>query len=585
MVKHEYLKGACSLLYFLIAMSFLASYSTARLCETIDDCIDVDCPGSIRSCADSQCRNTDCIVPNSDQIVLRENTESFEEAVEPYEEGINLTVKTKNPGGIRQGMLDSLGMGNVMPKIIKTLGIVFVILIGLILMAMIKSEGNTKAATIGLVIIIMSGLIFVILNFNQFAALMSGISTTSTIWERYEPDDFVTRTDPSDYDRFASHDLSEKQKKFISPRILNAKEYSWTAEMHETKILVLELDDRNYLDELNLGRYLESENVLSIMREKILASTFSGNITNYLFDEDRFAFSITTNSGEIDTLARKIISRYPTEPSSSLMFRSDRTPPEIFEIYPEENATVNNDQIAFKAWDNESGLVYEKLRVFYIDGFRGQAEDCKETDSQKNILSCSFVGLNLKEGENLLRIDAFDRDDNKVEQKVSFIYDSMAPVLSMISPKKDGYVNNKTIVFKIIDAVTGVDLLDIEFEDRLLDHEECQNISLGVLCEITDEGLEYGENLVYFSGSDMIGNSDEWEISFVYDDIEPTISVDEDGFEIYDRYGVDSGSVIVNGESFDTGICLESTDRMTCPYEDTIASASARDRAGNVGYY
>ncbi len=573
-----------SLIIALIILAFTSSTpaANARICQTIDDCIDLGCPGSVRSCIDSQCRNTDCIVPKNDQIVLRENTESFEEAVEPYEEGINLSVKTKNPGGIRQGMLQSLGMGNVMPKIIKTLGIVFVILIGLILMAMIKSEGNTKAAIIGLVIIIMSGLIFVILNFNQFAALMSGISTTSTIWEKYEPDDFISKSDPLKYDSFISKDLSEKQKKFLSPRILNAKEYAWTSEDHETKVLVIELDDRNYLDELNLGRYLESEHVLTRYTEKILANSFSGNVSNYLFDEDRFAFSITTNTGETDHIARKIISRYPTSPTSSLMFKSDRTPPIIFDIIP--NESTNNGQISFKAWDNESGLDYDKLRIFYIDGFRGHSEDCTEKDSTKGIISCRFIGLNLKEGENLLRIDAVDQDENKLEKKINFIFDSMPPALTMISPKRDGYVNNKTVVFKVIDAVSGIDFEDLETNYFNIDYEYCENISKGVLCKYNDADMEYGQNLIMMSGSDSIGNSVEWAVSFVYDDIPPEITLEEEGFEIYDRYGIDSDSVSVNGEAFDTGICLESEDSVNCPYEETVSRISAKDRAGNTGY-
>ena len=186
----------------LIALAiFLSSTNvSSQGCLTIEDCLNKDCPGAIRACVNSKCKVTDCVVPNSEQIVIREGEVSFEEAVKPYEEGINLSKKTKNPGGMRQGVLTSLGVEELMPKILQTLGIVFVILFGLILMAMIKSEGNARAALLGFVIIIMAGLIFVILNIGQFSALFSGITSSATIWEKYSTDDFIEKRDAFDFD-------------------------------------------------------------------------------------------------------------------------------------------------------------------------------------------------------------------------------------------------------------------------------------------------------------------------------------------------------------------------------------------------
>jgi len=138
--------------------------------------------GSVRNCIDNTCHYSDCVVPGDDDIDTREGVESFEDAVKPFEVGINLSQRTTNPTLVKNSMISSLGIQDVLMLLIKGIGIFFIALVASLIFAFAKAKGLIKYIIIVLVpLLIVIGAIVVMGGTTGLWELLSGEKSWNTI--------------------------------------------------------------------------------------------------------------------------------------------------------------------------------------------------------------------------------------------------------------------------------------------------------------------------------------------------------------------------------------------------------------------
>jgi len=144
-------------LILLLTFALLINYSLAYSCITYRDCPKDECAGAVRQCIENICQTSQCIVPDASSIETREDVETFEQAVKPYEEGINLSIRTRNPNIIRNNIMASLGIQGVLLLILKAVGVFIITLLLALFIIFTKEKGILKILliiTLPLIIIV-----------------------------------------------------------------------------------------------------------------------------------------------------------------------------------------------------------------------------------------------------------------------------------------------------------------------------------------------------------------------------------------------------------------------------------------------
>jgi hypothetical protein len=196
----------------------------------------------------------------------------------------------------------------------------------------------------------------------------------------------------------------------------------------------------------------------------------------------------------------------------------DRTPPEIFNLSPENSSFTNNPRITVSAEynDNLSGIDTTTAKLV-LDGV--------DVTSQ-SIVTASGISFtptsDLVEGFHSYTADVSDRAPNAAEQKgATFGVDITPPQILSFTPANGAVVNEPRpeIIATWIDNLSGVDPFSVRL---FLDGAEVTGQAV-----ITESGLTFipfvdlgsGEHTVHLSVADIAGNTTEqsntWTVQLV----------------------------------------------------------------------
>ncbi len=542
----------------LVLVILLPAIAIASSCVTFRDCPAQACAGSARSCKDNICRYSQCVVPAEEEL-NQNNVETFRQAVKPYEAGINLSARTKNPSLIRNNMLASLGLQGILLLMLKGILVMFLALAAALFFVFAKEKGFLWILLIFVGILAVAGAgFFIISGQGGIAGALGG----GTSWNSAKPGDFI-----GTYAKRS--DLGEFQSDYLSPRLIDAADYELDRDGQEADVIVIEMDSQSFLGTLRLGS-LKGDKI-NIAGEQVLSQDL-GLSERYIFDEDRFVFIVSAAKEDIDGIARDIISRYPGQPTESRLFAEDDVPPQINVISPKTGALTNIDRLSFSVSDNGSGVDASSITVKNLAGFTVNA--CKV--SAEGYL-CTYTPPEPAQGEVDFQIWASDRAGNPKKVQGNFIFDSSPAELAMISPQDKGYTNSRRIVFRLEDRVSGI--ADLRVDGSEPDEGSCNMTKYEWTCAV-DAGPAEGMNSLEIYSLDNAGNSGTLHGTFYFDDVPPVISAAYYSFDITDSSPL--AEIRVNGDRYPISGCSRSGDTYHCASNARIDSVSALDAAGNL---
>ncbi len=541
----------------LLLIMFLPGEALAISCITFRDCPVRDCAGTARLCESNICQDTQCIVPAASDI-RQIDVETFGEAVKPYEAGINLSEKTKNPSLIQNNMLASLGIQGILMLLLKGMVVLFIALAAALFFVFAKEKG-----ILGIVLVVFGVTIVAVAGFAVISGkggLQEAFGRGHT-WNSASAKDFV-----ASYARETG--LETVQNDYLSPRLIAARDYKIDTENSETDVMVLEMDSAAYLSSLRIGSL--SGDKITIAGEHVLRQD-SGSAIRYIFDEDRFVFIVTAKKDDIDRISEGIIGRYPGEPTESRLFAEDLIPPEISGLTPGTAQITNNDRLSFTVTDAGSGVDASTIRVKNLAGLT--TESCKTAEGG---YQCSFTPKEPHQGEVDFEIWASDKAGNPKKLQGNFIFDSSPAELEMLSPEDNGYTNSRRVSFLVADSVSGI--ASLEIDGALPDSQTCNKTKLYWKCSIETNPAE-GEKTLLVYAQDNAGNSRVLHSTYHYDTVPPRITAGDYSFDITDSSPL--AAIRVNGENFPASDCTREDIVHHCMSEEKIDTVYAEDMAGN----
>jgi hypothetical protein len=521
-------------------------------CVTFRDCPAMACLGSVRICDENLCRPASCVVPAESELG-REDVESFEDAVKPYEAGINLSVKTRNPSAVKNSIMGSLGLQNVLFLLIKAIGVFVIGLIGALLVALAWGHGLGRIIVIAVFVILIGVVVVMVFGSGLFFPAASS-------WERATVDDFVS-------DGYSVTALGPLQQKYISEHILEGAYAMHTVSDGESGLLILESQDVNTIRGMRLVP-LDKGDIVKVDGEEVLRTDL-GEVERLVFDESRFVFMVTGPREDVYGIAQDIIRRFPTPPTKSRLFVADRTPPDIQIQSPVFDALTNSSSIRFTVAENETGI--DTIKVKDIDGFT--AETCSISGMD---WECLFAASNLRQGLNHFEVQATDLAGNEARKLHQFIYDDRSVVVRIITPRNP-ITNDNHITLELSDENSGIDASSVGIKGLSLD--DCNVSASSIICSYVAP-LNEGDNLLSIDVRDRAGNQEVATYPIIYDRSAPLISVHGFSFDIDEENGL--ARIEVDGKEYPIARCAQSGITYSCATGEAVRSVRAVDEAGNA---
>lgn len=547
-------------IFIIILTILMTNFGYGYSCVSYKDCPNEECAGTVRQCISNICQYSNCIVPKSSDITSRESVESFSDAVKPFEKGINLSKKTKNPSATKNNILSSLGIEKVLFLLLRTMGVFFIALLVALFFVFARSKGLYKILFFIIVpALAIVGIIFLI-GGTQGISKILGVKES---WNTISYNDFIDSQNKQ-------HTLDDKQLSFLSQRLLNVGEFKISNNNEEVNILVFEIDDNRFIREVKLSN-LKGENIIReneyIIKQKV------GTIYRYIFDEDRFIFMITANEKSISNVLNEIINNYPTSPTKSKLFSNDIIAPTIKIITPIQSQITSNNLLSFKLIDNESGIDISTLRISNFDGIDLNLNCIKEGLSY----DCSFLGTNLNQGIVNFNINIKDIEGNNKKIASNFVYDSGFVEIVQFDPKDNSYTNTNEVNFKLIDKISGIKSIFIDGNELL--EKDC-TISKNIYDCNYQFNFNRGTNTVIIETIDYADNKKLLPYTINYDDISPIITLNDYSFEIIE----DSPLKIIkiNDHNYDISKCSIENHNYFCMHHEKIYNIYIQDVAGNI---
>jgi len=526
------MRGAIVLFIILIS----TAQALAAACVSYQDCPVMDCVGFIRQCTDNSCKTSQCLVPDTGSIKNREDVPSFEDAVRPYERGINLSVRTRNPSAMHNSLLGSLGIQDVLMIMLKVVGFFFLALFAALLFTFAKSKGLAKyVAIIGLLVAAAIG----------FLIISKTFSTDS--WSSMTASGIID-----------GQSLSNEQMQILSPRLVEAVHETKQMDIAEASIVVLELDSVSNLRTISLP--LEGKNIR--IRQEYIIEQKIGITLRHIFDEDRFIFIVTAEPDIIDKVTSDTVALFPSLPQKSRLFKTDNHPPEIIDFYPIPGSITNQNKISFSLYDNESGVDIKSLK--------SNIDTKLECSGTAVLYDCEILAQ-LPNGLTAVQIQVSDFEGNIKKGASEFTYDTEGAYMSSSRPMHESFTNSSMIYLDIKDRFG---IASVYFEDTKLD---CSYSDMSAECEFESYAVE-GANILVIEVEDNAGNLNFIPLSFNYDDTAPQISTAQNSFNVLDK---NLYSITINNEPYEISRCIKRDDLYTCTH-DNINSVTATDAAGNT---
>ena len=161
----------------------------------------------------------------------------------------------------------------------------------------------------------------------------------------------------------------------------------------------------------------------------------------------------------------------------------DITPPSITITSPQDNSYINKDTITVKGLASDSLSGVDKLII------NGEEVSIKENGEFEKEIT-------LSEGENKIKIEAYDKAGNKQEKTLTLFLDKTPPTINTYIPDEI-YEPSLTITGSVQDNLSGINFLRINGEDITISSNGSFSHTLT---------LYEGENTITFELEDKAGN-------------------------------------------------------------------------------
>jgi hypothetical protein len=537
-------------LLFFCVLIISSGLVNGTSCVTYRDCPAPDCVGSARVCDENLCRPTPCIIP-AESDIKREDVQSFEDAVRPYEQGINLSIKTRNPTAVKNTIMGSLGLQQMLMLLLKAIGVFIIGLIAALLVVLAWSHGLGRIIIIIVFVLLVAGVVIVVFGKDLFFP-------QARSWDHATVKDLVPKG-------FTSEEVSVLQQKFISESLVDAAQGMSSTANGESNIVVLENEDTYSLRGMRLK--LDQGDMIRVAGEEVMRQDY-GSQERILMDEDRFVFIITGPREDIYDIANSVLAQYPKPPTASRLFIADRSPPDITIVSPRYDQLTNDATILFQVSDNETGI--DTIEVKDLDGFSG--DRCTR---KMGTATCSFIALHLRQGQNVFEIQAIDLAGNLRKQSSAFTFDDTHVEGVLISPT---ITRSNRVTFRLSDQTAGIDPLQISTEG--LTASDCNASLLSMTCSFIAPLME-GDNTIIVTTEDNAGNADDLLFPIILDVTPPQIYIRDAEFDIQEAHNL--ASIRVNEKNYPISQCSKSGESYSCPYSAAIRTILSEDVAGNVG--
>ncbi|MEM4268067.1 MAG: hypothetical protein QXK37_04530 [Candidatus Woesearchaeota archaeon] len=549
-------RGTTLFLLFLLCL-WLEPAVYSQECLHYTDCMPSECIGASRQCIDRHCVYSACLTNEPKAKYVRENIPSVDEIFQPYRFGVDETF------GMKGLMIIALKV------IFFSLALIFVAL----LISLLDLPGKIKVPIV--VIFGISLLFFGVFLFKGAIFFKTLFGVGEIDWNSVNEDYFVPRSFASSI--VTKRELTANQKEDFKV-IERGKEYRSKGISEETVLVVLQAKEHN-LSQVKMPEALKKPEKLVTLAGERISVYERGNYSILIWDEDRFIFFVSAQNKTAYTLARDIISAYPGNVTWSSLYPNDILPPLIKNTVPKDNSLFYNEYISFEVEDADTPI--RSIEVTGVDGFDLQTSCRSESDMR---YSCLFKPIGLIQGKNKLMIKAEDTYQNTNVTYLNFIYDKEKWVLLESKPRNGEYWNSPSISFKIADDDSGIDEYTIAVEgvdaSFNFSFKTCAPIEHGFDCIYSFHEQKDGNYTLKISALDLSGNMHEEHISFVYDKTKPNITLSQNGFVLFDNYGIKTNSVRVDKRPFSIAKCKFINQTYECETHSTEVFVS--DLAGNT---
>jgi len=179
--------------------------------------------------------------------------------------------------------------------------------------------------------------------------------------------------------------------------------------------------------------------------------------------------------------------------------------PQIQIINPANNTITNSSNILIQwVYQGFSPLLYE----IYLNSIL-----IKSVDSSYQVTNISVPS----DGSWRIRLKAIPRAGESLKTSLSILVDTHSPFLSILGPRNDSYISNRTVVVK---WEASDDLSGINYSEIKLDDDEW--IYVGNNQSFTFKNLSYGSHQIKIRTIDNAGNMNITNIVIHIDDVPPT---------------------------------------------------------------
>ncbi len=527
-------------LVFILGVLLLASaFTQAQVCVSHNDCPLPDCMGSARFCKDNMCSYSPCLVPAEASLSPREGAPLPGEAFKDYEDGINLSIRTRNPGPVRNTLLASLGLGGILMLLLKGLGVLGIVLVCALLFMLATSRGFLKI----LVFLLFGGALAAGIAFYALNMDAKG-------WEGARISDF---SDAS------FRQLGSRQMDYLHGAVVDAGEFRIAGEGGELVLTVIENAGKDGLGQVRLGSLAGT--VETISGEEVLHRPDS-----LVFDEDRFIFIVSGETQAAQELAGGVAAAYPLPAEKSRIFGADILPPKIRIVSPDIGAVTSERALRFRVEDAGSG-VGEGIHVRGIPG----SLECSGPGKSR---SCVFM-VSGRSGPYSYDIRASDIAGNTAEAHGSMTLDTQGPYLAFSSPGNMEWTRENSVRLIFADDLSQISGIAVRGQKINLSGCEAQ----GKKTDCTLRGLlSYGENRLDILFWDSAQNMAESILQISFDNTAPEVSVKNTyTLEIAEDY---LDYVLINGKAAHN--CDTGEGIAICHADGPIQTYMAGDYAGNT---
>ena len=234
------------------------------------------------------------------------------------------------------------------------------------------------------------------------------------------------------------------------------------------------------------------------------------------------------------TVLIKIVDQAGQESMAAVTFTLDTASPVITINSPSNDTIISSPIVVWQGSDLGTGLSHYECSV-----------DDGAWNNVSTVTEHTFT--NLTDGQHTVQVRMFDLAGNIDTAEVTFTLDSIAPVVTIVSPANGSWVNSAVVTWEGSDAGTGI--LHYEYS---LDGGAWMNVSMAI--EHDFQGLAPAQHTVQVKAVDRAGLNGSASVTFSLDNLDPVLTIMSpvEGALLFTENaearwnGTDSGSGVAN---------------------------------------